>query len=184
LRLASADVGHTVRLRAQAADQAGFGATQTSRPSVVVVAAPSAPSLSRAGLTGRGRPGSRLRLTVTAARYGPQLQTLILTPPLGLRYALRTRRARPGAPARPVGLTVTSHGRRVAFSARRSGRGLRIALARGAHTVAIVVGPGGLSASAALRRRLAGKRPSGIELRVALVFRGRPLRTSVALALR
>jgi hypothetical protein len=184
LRLATADVGHTVRLRAQAADQAGFGATQTSPPSLVVVAVPSAPSVSSARLTGRGRPGSRLRLMVTAARYGPQLQTLILTPPAGLRYALRTRRARHGAAARPVGLTVTAQGRRVAFSARRSGRGLRIVLTREAHTVAIVIGPSGLSASAALRRRLAGRRPGAIELRVTLLLRGRPLRTAVALALR
>jgi hypothetical protein len=157
-RLAAADVGHRLRVRVLAANQAGYsGRAKYSKLTGVVVSRPMPPAVSRLTLS-----TSSFGFTLTAARYGPKLRTVLIALPAGVYFNPRQA---------GKALAVTS-GRRLRVGARTAGGRLRIALPRTVRTVRIVLRAPKLTLSGALARRLQARRVSALTLRVSLTGPG------------
>jgi hypothetical protein len=162
-RLISADVGHRLRVQELAANQAGYGPLQYSKLTARVASRPAPPQVSRPSLSDPRPSRAALAFSLTAARYGPKLHTLVITLPTGVRFATKTRR---GHPLR--GLGVSSHGHRLRAMARTVAHRLRITLAHTVTSVRIVLRAPSLTLAGPLSHRLHARRVTELTLHVML----------------
>jgi hypothetical protein len=83
-RAVSADVGHALRIVEMGANPLGTGAAATSRATHAVAGLPAGPRVSGAALIDPRHGAPRLRLALTAARYGPTLKRISVRLPSGV----------------------------------------------------------------------------------------------------
>ena len=83
-RAVSADVGHSLRIVEIGANPLGDGPATTSRATHAVAGLPAGPHVSDATLIDPAHGAPRLRLALTAARYGPLLRRISVRLPSGV----------------------------------------------------------------------------------------------------
>jgi hypothetical protein len=170
--LTRADVGHVLRVRAAAANQAGYGAARNSALTRTVASAPAAPKL-RATLSAPRGNQPRVLLSLKSAGSGPALKVLTISLPVGVSFARR-----------PGSIQASSSGRRLPVSARLVHGGLVLSLGRAVNQLQVVLRAPGLRLRSSLQRALARRRPPTLWLAVALPARPRPLRSRVQLVVK
>jgi hypothetical protein len=162
-QLLRADIGHRLRMQELAANQAGYGPVQYSKLSGLITGRPAAPRITRPALSDPQRSRAVLRFTLSAARYGPKLRTLVIALPAGVAFSTSTRHQRP-----IPGLAVTTGGHRLRVTARTVAHRVRLTLARTVTSVRVTLQAPNLTLSSTLSHRLHVRRVTDVTLRVTL----------------
>ena len=171
-RAVLADVGHTLRIVEMGANPLGDGPAATSRATLAVAGLPAGPRVSAATLIDPRHGTPRLRLALTAARYGPLLKRISVRLPRGLTV-------RPHGPRGAVVLTVAG-GRRIRGDVRPVRDGFVVTLRHSAQRLRVALAAPRLAVTGALAARLRGRGARRLTVTVA-VGPGRSERTTAPL---
>jgi hypothetical protein len=172
-RAVLADVGHTLRIVEMGANPLGAGPGATSRTTHAVAGLPAGPHISAATLLDSRHGAPRLRLALTAARYGPLLKRISVRLPSGVTL---TAHGPPGA-----AVLAVAGGRRVRGDVRPVRGGFVINLRHGAPRLRVALAAPRLAVTRALAARLRRRRARRLTVTVA-VGAGRSERTTAPLA--
>ena len=145
-RAVSADVGHTLRIVEIGANPLGDGPEATSRATHPIAGLPAGPRVSAATLIAPRHGAARLRLALTAARYGPLLKRISVRLPSGVTVSAH------GPPAAAV--LAVAGGRRVRGDVRPVRGGFVINLRHGVRTLRLALAAPRLAVN---RRALAAR---------------------------
>lgn len=165
--LTAPDAGHTLKVSEIAANAGGFGATQLSPRTPMIVGLPTAPALVTPALSGTRGTHPRLSLDLRSSRWGPAVRSVSITLPSGV--SLAWPRHHSGAFRALAGLAITVGGRAGGRSIRRASRGLTIALTRPATDLRIALSRPLLIIAAPLAKAVATHRIGTLAIRLRVV---------------